>query len=587
MKTLDSYRLLITPLSPIHLGTGESYEPTNYVIDDGVLHEFDTGAAMQALTDNDRAELLKIGNRRPNTEMIEALQRFFHERRDWLMGFAVQRIPVLRGVAGLYAKRVGQSANIEADGKKVVNRLEIDRTGYDLVTRKPLLYGSSLKGAIRTALLNAVNGGAPLKKVQDNGKRRDENNMELQYRLFQYRAGKFELDPMRLVQLADAFWTGAPELHTAQVHLAVNRKKAEVKDEHGNVRKSQAESKELYQILECVAAWRYRAFAGQLNVQSVAGVDDGGRKKLPDAMLRFDAARIAHACNHFYRPILEAENRVLLGRGYLDEEWARMIQRLLNESNERLANGKAFLLRVGRHSGAESVTLNGLRNIKIMKAKGEKPDYLDAAKTLWLAGEDKDQMQGLIPFGWLLVEPHSLDATLADWIELRTLCDSHLFEAYAFAAKIKEKQHAIDQARQTAEDNRNKEAERARKRAEQEARVAAAEVERQARLAAMSENQRRVENFVAAAKQRVEQLRGGKERLNAQFHQLAQKLAKDALEGADWTAEERIAVADAIQEWLPQVVEKIDKPHFKKIQLAMLRGPAGEQPTRAAKGSES
>lgn len=31
---LTSYRLAITPLSPIHIGCGEDYVPTNYVIDD-------------------------------------------------------------------------------------------------------------------------------------------------------------------------------------------------------------------------------------------------------------------------------------------------------------------------------------------------------------------------------------------------------------------------------------------------------------------------------------------------------------------------------------------------------------------------
>ena len=50
MNPIASYRMHITPLSPIHVGTGESYEPTNYVIEDGVLHEFDTGAVMAALS---------------------------------------------------------------------------------------------------------------------------------------------------------------------------------------------------------------------------------------------------------------------------------------------------------------------------------------------------------------------------------------------------------------------------------------------------------------------------------------------------------------------------------------------------------
>ncbi len=38
---MKTYKLKLTALTPIHIGTGESYEPTNYVIDGGFLYEFD------------------------------------------------------------------------------------------------------------------------------------------------------------------------------------------------------------------------------------------------------------------------------------------------------------------------------------------------------------------------------------------------------------------------------------------------------------------------------------------------------------------------------------------------------------------
>ncbi len=43
---LKTYRLALTPLSPIHIGCGEDFEPTNYLIDDDgksgpVLYGFD------------------------------------------------------------------------------------------------------------------------------------------------------------------------------------------------------------------------------------------------------------------------------------------------------------------------------------------------------------------------------------------------------------------------------------------------------------------------------------------------------------------------------------------------------------------
>lgn len=572
MKTFNNYRMLITPLSPIHVGTGESYEPTNYVIEDGVLHEFDTGAAMAALSDADRKNLLEIGGRRPDTGMIEALQRFFYERRDALMGHAIQRIPVLPGVANLYQQRIGQTANREADGKKVLNRLEIDRTSFNPVTRQPVLFGSSLKGAMRTALLDGVNGG---RAAQDR-----KGMHEFQGRVFRYfdenarPRMSLELDPMRLVQLSDAAWCGESGLPAAQVHLAVNRKKVVVKDQQGNVRKSQAESKELYQILECVVGWHFRAFTGQLNLQEVAGVaekDHSGNRQLPAANLRIEVAQVARACNDFYRPILEEECRLLHQRGFLDVTWYKAIQAFLAASQARMQRGDVFLLRVGRHSGAESVTLNGVRNIKIMKGKDERPEYLDAAKTLWLAADEKDQSTKLLPFGWLLVELHPMETPVADWPELQAACEPRLFTARAFKEKLAAQQVRLEQTRAEAEVRRRQEEEQSRLAAEAEAQRQREEEERQDRLAMLTPNLRRVEEFITAFAVRAGQLRGGKVRQNTDYHQRAQTLAKNALEGADWTADEKRAAADAIAEWLPKVVERIDKEQLKKLKLNTLR----------------
>ena len=87
----------------------------------------------------------------------------------------------------------------------------------------------------------------------------------------------------------------------------------------------------------------------------------------------------------------------------------------------------------------------------------------------------------------------------------------------------------------------------------------------------MSPNRRRIEEFIADCAVRIEQLRGGKEKLNADYHNRARKLARDAIEGADWTPEEKYAAADAITAWLPKVVERFDKDELKKLKLSALR----------------
>jgi CRISPR-associated protein Csm5 len=572
---LNAYRLHITSLSPIHIGTGDSYEPTNYVIEDGVLHEFDTGAVIDTLSAKDHKDLLDIGSRKPNTEMIQAVRRFFYERREVLIAYAVQRIPVLPGVARYYAQRIGQPANREADGKTIINKLEIDRTGFNPVTHRPILFGTSLKGAIRTALLDQVNAGRAANERK--GLHEFQGSLLKYYDKHQKPKTALEKDPLRLVHLADATWVGEKGLPATQVFLAVNRKKAPVKDEAGNLRASQAQSKDLSQLLECVPSFRYRSFAGQFNIQLVAQVGDRHANKLPVRNLCFEAAQIARACNDFYLPILQAEIRLLRGRGYLDERWAKSIELLLDASQAKREKGAAFLLRVGRHSGAESVTLNGVRKIKILLGKDPKTGdqkftTMAESKTLWLAAQEKDQVNGLLPFGWLLVELEPWHAAPKDWPDLQRLCEPYLAEAQTLRNRLAALEARGADVRAAIEARRAEGVARAEAEAEAAARRVREEAERQARLAAMSENMKRVEAFKQEMQVRAEQLRGSKDRAHTVFHEKARALAKAAREESGWTVEERRAAAQAIEDWLPRVINVDMKDERKKLKLRDLIG---------------
>ena len=61
-RFLDVVPLVITPLTPIHIGCGEDFEPTNYVIDGGVLHHFEP--ARLKMSQEDRRLLTQSANRR-------------------------------------------------------------------------------------------------------------------------------------------------------------------------------------------------------------------------------------------------------------------------------------------------------------------------------------------------------------------------------------------------------------------------------------------------------------------------------------------------------------------------------------------
>lgn len=412
MSFLESHRLLISTLSPVHIGCGQDYEPTNYVIENNTLYEFDPSAAQKALTNQDRRELLRIVSNPNNKRILQEVQAFFYQRRQALMTISKRQVPAVHKLVEFYENRVGKTVQTEGDGSQLVNKLAIGRTFFNPISGAPILPGSSLKGAIRTALLDGINHGRSLQG--------QEKNLNLQQRLFQY--DKFEQDPMRLVQLADAYFQENEGIGS-ELRFAVNRRRR-APGLGEDSEKSLAEKGDLYQLLECIPAARFRVFTGQLTIQCVDEIDHDNLR-LPALPLRWDAQQIAAACNHFYRPQLEAELNQMQERGYLDSDWLKAMKKLLDSLIEKQnANHQAFLLRVGRHSGAESVTLEGVRSIKILLGKDSETHKMrsenrSTGTSWWLAANDTQAKTGMLPFGWLLVELHPAEREPLDWPEVQ------------------------------------------------------------------------------------------------------------------------------------------------------------------------
>jgi CRISPR-associated protein Csm5 len=463
-------KLWITPLSPVHMGTDEDYAPTNYVIEGNALFELDH-RALKSLPRAEKKRLNTLLNDKADERLLKEVQAFFYGNREWLIPSAINVVKTSNETAALYKSRVGRAAQIESGGREVQNRLEIQRASYNPVDRRLFLPGSGLKGAMRTALLDDINQG---KRLQHG-----ERSRELQQRLFGYTMRDLHKDPMRLVQVGDCAWCGPDELNSAEILFAVNRKKQPVKM-HGTLVQSQAEKQGLYQLLECAVPFRVRVFHGLLAIRDISGVENQSGK-LP--AFRFGFAEIAAACNRFYRPIWNHEIALLHKRGFLDAQWQTQVREILSDPviMQKLERNEAFLLRVGRHSGAESVTLNGVRSIRIMKARGEKPDWMSESKTLWLAATDRNDQRGLRPFGWILVEMAEADQTLATWTKADDIAEKILDRMSVWLDTVRSRQRelqekvdalvAVEAARVKEEAERK--AEESRREAEQEARLKA------------------------------------------------------------------------------------------------------------------
>jgi CRISPR-associated protein Csm5 len=539
MSTLP---ITISTLSPVHIGCDEVYEPSNFVIHDGLLHALDVADLAQELTDAECRQLATLSDGR---EPIGALQRFFRDRAERFSALARHQVEVAPDIVVNYEQNAGKPAQRGSNGEAVYNVFPISRTSYRPLDNTPYLPGSSLKGSIRTAWLNKCNHGADL---SDAEKRDRKSASRLQERLLGYTAGKFENDPFRHLGLADAHPEDDTVAPPTRILYAISKKKRLPRD-------GERAPQELKVFLETLPDSLPAAFHSEIRLSG-----------------SIDWKSLCDACNGFYLPQLEAElAHDVLGQ-LIDPDWKRLIGGLLgDELGELVAARQGFLLRVGRHSGAESVTLQGLRNIKILgpRVDGKQTfDFRPLTTEKRFASLTKAGTSGLLPFGWIWVDAcddahRHLSDNVRQKLATRSepLRQAHQDRLQNLEAKQLERTATVRQA----------EAQRQAILSAARAAAAAAE-ELQSKLATMTSNMRRIEEFKTACANRAEQLGANRERQNADFHSRARKLAQDALDGTDWTADEKRGAADAIAEWLPKVVEKIDKDALKKLKLSALRG---------------
>ena len=547
---MSRHSITISTLSPVHVGCDEVYEPSNFVIVDGLLHALDVADLAAELREPERKKLSALCEL---PDPIGALQRFFRDNAERFSGLAAHRVAVAKAIAQEYDQKAGKATQRGSAGEPVYNLFPIARTAFRTLDNAPYIPGSSLKGSVRTAWLNRVNGGKPPAGGEVRDPSRAAGRLQ-ENRLLGYALGKFEDDPFRNVRIADAHTGEGKASAPTQVLYAVSKKKKQP-------REGERGSPELKVYMEAISDSLPGVFHGEFRIESP-------RPGVP-ANIPWEA--LCDACNNFYRQRLEAEISHAVLSGFLDESWKRMVLELLSgELGELMAARQGFLLRVGRHSGAESVTLDGLRHIKILGpiVDGKQTaDFRAATTEVRFASQTKGGAGGMLPFGWL-------------WVD--ACDDAHLHLAEAVRKKLAARSRALVESHrkqlQNLEEAQEKRADRLaaeqaqeRETAKRAKAAAGAEAFRLKALASMTPNLRLIEEFKAAFAARAEQLRGGHEKQNGVFHSRARALAKAALEGADWSAVEKAAAADAITEWLSKVVERIDKDELKKLKLSALR----------------
>ena len=320
MKVLKRFCLRI--VSPVHIGCDEVYEPTGFVIDEKEkkLVCFDSLDFVRGLEAEEKHKLAEICKKGDVSSVLE-LYKFMHGRR--ING---RSISVCAELVEHYQENLAIPVNNMKMVQQELNHFVIARTAFSLATDRPYIPGSAIKGALRTAYLNRQE--RQMRVPHQGGK---DACKQLEKALLN--GGSFSTDPFRMVKVCDFMPVGKSR---TKIIYVINMKK----------KLSKFQARGPYQILEVIEPGA--VFEGTILIDKP---ENGSGIRTP---LSYET--VLEGATSFYVSQMEREDRELEGI---------KIQSPVIDKHE-----KSFFLRLGRHSGAESLTIEGHRKIKIMQGGG-------------------------------------------------------------------------------------------------------------------------------------------------------------------------------------------------------------------------
>lgn len=354
-----SYKIRLHAVTPIHIGSGDVYDPTQFVIDQSrdLMHVFNTADFLSFLDLKKNHQLSEICK----SMTLVPLFRFFKENFS-------DKIPhrTVRISSGL-SKRYAEILSSGSKSTNVINQFELKRTAFNDIYQAPYIPGSSLKGSLKTAWISARAVSANISNCR--------NASELENATLE---GSFSSDPFSFVKISDLFPSRSEEAKPVRTMIvyAVNYKK-----KPGQQRGTGGNLPVPFEIVPPGAV-----FEGNLNLEPGKGMQSFAK---PRHIIDLESLR--NASRSHYWPKLHEESDLLAKLGGATGIPDKLKEKFGEDS---------FLVRLGHHSGAESVTADNNRRITIRQ--GPKPSFVSSsATTIWLASFNKATPA---PFGWVVLE---------------------------------------------------------------------------------------------------------------------------------------------------------------------------------------
>ena len=191
-------RFRLWPLTPVHVGSGSRLEPEEYLVEGENLVRLDLPQLLRALSPQGRKDWQQFVDQ----GRLKDAQGVLH--KTWK---ALQTIKP--GACTLFRTPIGETAR--ADLREIIEQPEREG-GVAALPRNPythdvVLPGSSVKGAIRTAIVSTRAQLLPLQMKQEiQGTEIRRRGSLLEQKALQYPSNRLEADPFRALQVEDVIW---------------------------------------------------------------------------------------------------------------------------------------------------------------------------------------------------------------------------------------------------------------------------------------------------------------------------------------------------------------------------------------------
>ncbi|SDN98480.1 CRISPR type III-A/MTUBE-associated RAMP protein Csm5 [Desulfonauticus submarinus] len=346
------YRLKV--LSPVHVGYGDVYEPTNFVVDaqKKELLVLNIDKFLLNLPGEELKQFSSICKLGTSYALVK-LYQFMSNQLDFVKSHSEIIVRKIKLVSG-FVEHFNKVKNLSKDKLNELNKFSINSLSYNPNNNLPIIPGSSIKGAIRTAILNYYQDRADKKVIKEAHYKKKSTVLEKQILKFKDATD----DILKRIKVSDFVPIG--EVKTKVVY-AVNRKK--------DGRRASGP----YQIFEIIEPGA--EFEGSISI--IKGLDN-------KAPIDLSFPKLEQIIESFFEGIFATEDKVIEKLG------AKFPVPPLG-----------LPIKIGRHSGAEALTVEKFRNIKINQGRKNKPVFLSHATTIWLASEyfKVEDNLSLVPFG--------------------------------------------------------------------------------------------------------------------------------------------------------------------------------------------